>query len=42
MKFVVAIIQPFKLEEVQNALTQIGVRGMTITEVEGIGNREGT
>src|SRR5271169_1671756 len=34
MKLVVAIIQPFKLEEVRNALTQIGVRGMTITEVD--------
>ena len=41
MKFVVAIIQPFKLEEVRNALTQIGVRGMTITEVEGFGNQKG-
>ena len=38
MKLVVAIIQPFKLDEVRNALTQIGVRGMTITEVEGFGN----
>ena len=41
MKLVVAIIQPFKLEEVRNALTQIGVRGMTITEVEGFGNQKG-
>ena len=41
MKLVVAIIQPFKLEEVRNALTQIGVRGMTITEVEGFGNQNG-
>ena len=35
MKLVVAIIQPFKLEEVRNALMQIGARGMTVTEVEG-------
>jgi len=41
MKLVVAIIQPFKLEEVRNALTQIGVKGMTITEVEGFGNQKG-
>ena len=41
MKLAVAIIQPFKLEEVRNALTQIGVRGMTITEVEGFGNQKG-
>ncbi len=41
MKLVVAIIQPFKLEEVRNALTQIGVRGMTIAEVEGFGNQKG-
>ena len=41
MKLVVAIIQPFKLDEVRNALTQIGVRGMTITEVEGFGNQKG-
>ena len=39
MKLVVAIIQPFKLDEVRNALTQIGVRGMTITEVEDLGIR---
>ncbi len=39
MKLVVAIIQPFKLDEVRNALTQIGVRGMTITEVEDSGIR---
>ena len=41
MKFVVAIIQPFKLEEVRNASMQIGVRGMTVTEVEGFGNQNG-
>jgi nitrogen regulatory protein P-II 2 len=41
MKLVTAVIQPFKLEQVQNALTQIGVSGMTITEVEGFGNQKG-
>jgi nitrogen regulatory protein P-II 2 len=41
MKLVVAIIQPFKLEEVRDALTQIGVSGMTVTEVEGFGNQKG-
>ena len=41
MKLVIAIIQPFKLEVVRNALMQIGVRGMTITEVEGFGNQKG-
>jgi nitrogen regulatory protein PII len=41
MKLVTAVIQPFKLEQVQNALTQMGVSGMTITEVEGFGNQKG-
>jgi len=41
MKLVVAIIQPFKLEEVRNALMQIGARGMTVTEVEGFGKQKG-
>lgn len=41
MKLVVAIIQPFKLEEVRVALTQVGVSGMTVTEVEGFGNQKG-
>ena len=41
MKLVVAVIQPFKLEEVRNAQSQIGVSGMTITEVEGFGNQKG-
>ena len=41
MKLVVAIIQPSKLEEVRDALTQIGVSGMTVTEVEGFGNQKG-
>jgi nitrogen regulatory protein PII len=41
MKLVVAIIQPSKLEEVRDALTQVGVSGMTVTEVEGFGNQKG-
>jgi len=41
MKFVVAIIKPFKLEEVRDALTAIGVHGMTVTEVKGYGRQKG-
>ena len=41
MKLVVAIIQPFKLDEVQDALTQVGVAGMTVTEVKGFGHQKG-
>jgi nitrogen regulatory protein P-II 2 len=41
MKLVVAIIKPFKLEEVRDALTAIGVRGMTVTEVKGYGRQKG-
>ncbi len=41
MKLVIAIIQPFKLEEVRAALTQVGVSGMTVTEVQGFGNQKG-
>ena len=37
MKLVVAIIKPFKLDEVRQALTAIGVSGMTVTEVKGYG-----
>ena len=37
MKLVVAIIKPFKLDEVRQALTAIGVTGMTVTEVQGYG-----
>ena len=37
MKLVVAIIKPFKLDEVRQALTSIGVHGMTVTEVKGYG-----
>jgi nitrogen regulatory protein P-II 2 len=41
MKKVEAIIKPFKLEEVRDALTAIGVHGMTITEVKGYGRQKG-
>ena len=41
MKKIEAIIQPFKLEEVKNALTGIGIDGMTITEVRGHGRQKG-
>src|SRR5258707_4836654 len=41
MKIVMAIIKPFKLEEVRDALTAIGVHGLTVTEVKGYGRRKG-
>jgi nitrogen regulatory protein P-II 2 len=41
MKLVVAIIKPFKLDEVREALTAIGVSGMTVTEVKGYGRQKG-
>src|SRR3982074_3291939 len=41
MKLVVAIIKPFKLDEVRDALTGIGVHGMTVTEVKGYGRQKG-
>ena len=41
MKLVIAIIKPFKLEEVRDALTAIGVHGMTVTEVKGYGRQKG-
>src|SRR5438132_11200688 len=41
MKIVMAIIKPFKLEEVRDALTAIGVIGMTVTEVKGYGRQKG-
>jgi nitrogen regulatory protein P-II 1 len=41
MKKIEAIIQPFKLEEVKNALTAIGIAGMTISEVRGHGRQKG-
>lgn len=41
MKLVVAIIKPFKLEEVKEALSEIGIEGMTVTEVKGFGRQKG-
>ena len=41
MKKIEAIIKPFKLDEVKNALTKIGVQGMTVTEVKGFGRQRG-
>jgi len=41
MKLVIAIIKPFKLEEVKEALSAIGVTGMTVTEVKGFGRQKG-
>lgn len=41
MKFVTAIIKPFKLIEVREALTAIGVTGLTVTEVKGFGRQKG-
>ena len=41
MKIVMAIIKPFKLDEVRDALTKIGVQGLTVTEVKGYGRQKG-
>jgi nitrogen regulatory protein P-II 2 len=41
MKFVTAIIKPFKLDEVREALSGIGVQGVTVTEVKGFGRQKG-
>jgi len=41
MKIVMAIIKPFKLDEVRDALTSIGVHGLTVTEVKGYGRQKG-
>ncbi|HEY4247367.1 MAG TPA: P-II family nitrogen regulator [Lacunisphaera sp.] len=41
MKLITAIIKPFKLEEVKEALTAIGIEGMTVTEVKGFGRQKG-
>ncbi len=41
MKKIEAIIKPFKLDEVKNTLTKIGVQGMTVTEVKGFGRQKG-
>lgn len=41
MKLVIAVIKPFKLDEVRDALTAIGIYGMTVTEVKGYGRQKG-
>ncbi len=41
MKLIKAIIKPFKLEEVKDALSEIGIEGMTVTEVKGFGRQKG-
>jgi nitrogen regulatory protein P-II 2 len=41
MKLVIAIIKPFKLDEVREALSTLGVQGMTVTEVKGFGRQKG-
>jgi nitrogen regulatory protein PII len=41
MKLIIAIIKPFKLEEVKEALAEIGIEGMTVTEVKGFGRQKG-
>jgi len=41
MKLITAIIKPFKLEEVREALSALGVQGMTVTEVKGYGRQKG-
>ena len=41
MKIVTAIIKPFKLDDVRDALAEIGINGMTVTEVKGFGRQKG-
>ena len=41
MKLIIAVIKPFKLEEVKEALGAIGIEGMTVTEVKGFGRQKG-
>ena len=41
MKLISAVIKPFKLEEVRNALTDLGLQGMTVSEVKGYGRQKG-
>ena len=41
MKLITAIIKPFKLDEVREALSEIGVAGITVTEVKGVGRQKG-
>jgi nitrogen regulatory protein PII len=41
MKWIVAVIKPFKLDEVREALAEVGVQGLTVTEVKGFGRQHG-
>jgi nitrogen regulatory protein P-II 1 len=41
MKKIEAIVRPFKVDEVKDALTEVGIEGMTITEVKGFGRQRG-
>jgi nitrogen regulatory protein P-II 2 len=41
MKLITAIIKPFRLDDVRNALAEVGVNGMTVTEVKGFGRQRG-
>ncbi|MCL4779920.1 MAG: P-II family nitrogen regulator [Gammaproteobacteria bacterium] len=41
MKLITAIIKPFRLDDVRNALSEVGVNGMTVTEVKGFGRQRG-
>jgi len=41
MKFITAVVKPFKLDEVREALTSIGVEGLTVSEVKGFGRQNG-
>ncbi len=41
MKLVMAIIKPFKLDDVREALTSLGVQGLTVSEVKGFGRQKG-
>jgi nitrogen regulatory protein P-II 2 len=41
MKYIIAIVKPYKLEAVREALTALGVHGMTVTEVKGFGRQKG-
>ena len=41
MKLIIAIIKPFKLDDVRDALGEVGVQGMTVTEVRGFGRQKG-
>jgi nitrogen regulatory protein PII len=41
MKWIIAIVKPFKLDEIREALSEIGVRGITVSEVKGFGRQKG-